>query len=160
MHRGWVSWLLVLAGWTALAVFFAASSSLAYVQIQQARFGDRLDVRMEIGDDARGACVPNLILQPLVENAIRHGLAQRVHAGRICVRASRAGDRLVLEVEDDWVGLDDSDIRLEGIGLGNTRARLQELSGDDFTVVLRDATRVALSRSYRARVEQVLGRDL
>ena len=100
-----------------------------YIQIQRARFGERLDVRMHIEDGARGVLVPNLILQPLVENAIRHGLAKRVHAGRIHVRAMRSGDRLVLEVEDDGVGLDAAAYGREGVGLGNTRARLQELYG-------------------------------
>jgi two-component sensor histidine kinase len=105
-----------------------------YIEIQRARFGDRLDVRMEIDDSARSGLVPNLILQPLVENAIRHGIGKRVRAGRIHVRARRSADRLVLEVEDDGAGLGAADAHREGVGLGNTRARLQELYGGDHSV--------------------------
>jgi two-component sensor histidine kinase len=109
-----------------------------YVEIQRARFGSRLDVRMAIDPGARGVLVPNLILQPLVENAIRHGLARRVSAGRIDVRARRHGDRLVLEVEDDGVGLDSEGVPREGVGLGNTRARLLELYGSDHSVAVQN----------------------
>ena len=110
-----------------------------YVDIQRARFGDRLDVGVDVEqDDARAALVPILILQPLVENSIRHGLAARVKAGRIQVRAMRRTDRLVLEVEDDGIGLGPDGAAREGVGLGNTRARLQELYGADQAVNVRN----------------------
>jgi len=106
-----------------------------YVGIQRARFGDRLDVRVDVEDDeARGALVPILILQPLVENAIRHGIAARLSAGRIHVRAARRADRLVLEVEDDGPGVERHEGAREGVGLGNARARLQALYGTAQTV--------------------------
>ena len=83
--------------------------------------------------------MPPLILQPLVENSIRHGLAARVTAGRIRVRAMRRADRLVLEVQDDGAGLDAHGETREGVGLGNTRARLQQLYGPAHSVEIRNA---------------------
>lgn len=99
-----------------------------YVDIQRARFGDRLDVRLQIDSAARGALVPIFILQPLVENAIRHGLSARINAGRIDVTARREGSHLTIEVRDDGIGLTAGELR-EGVGLGNSRARLTELYG-------------------------------
>jgi signal transduction histidine kinase len=101
-----------------------------YVEIQRARFGDRLDVRLAIDPDVRRGLVPIFILQPLVENAIRHGLSARVRAGRIDIAAARRDDRLMLSVEDDGIGLTAGELR-QGVGLGNTRARLAELYGQD-----------------------------
>ncbi|MDQ3698762.1 MAG: histidine kinase [Gemmatimonadota bacterium] len=102
-----------------------------YVEIQQIRFPDRLTVAVDVAADARQALVPNLILQPLVENAIRHGLAPRAAPGRIEVRATRRNGALELRVSDDGVGLrQESDARQgQGIGLANTEARLQHLYG-------------------------------
>lgn len=108
-----------------------------YIEIQRARFGDRLQVVMVIEEHARGIPVPSLILQPLVENAICHGLASRAAAGRIEIRAALTGDRLVVEVADDGVGVEDPDTVQEGVGLGNTRARLQELYGDRHSLDMR-----------------------
>jgi two-component sensor histidine kinase len=110
-----------------------------YVDIQRVRFGDRLDVGLDVDPAARDALVPPLILQPLVENSIRHGLAARVTAGRIRVRALRRGDRLVLEVEDDGAGLEPHAGTREGVGLGNTRARLHQLYGQAHSVEIRNA---------------------
>jgi two-component system LytT family sensor kinase len=102
-----------------------------YVEIQRARFGERLQVRVEVEDaSARRALVPSLLLQPLIENAIRHGIGTRAGAGRIDVVVSRSADRLVIEIRDDGQGLGGGEIR-EGIGLGNCRARLQMLYGAD-----------------------------
>jgi two-component system, LytTR family, sensor kinase len=106
-----------------------------YVEIQRSRFGDRLDVRTQIDPDTRDALVPIFILQPLVENAIRHGLSARIHAGRIDIIARREGHRVAIEVRDDGIGLTAGE-RREGVGLGNSRARLVELYGpaQDFEV--------------------------
>lgn len=102
-----------------------------YVDIQQTRFGDRLAVAMDVDPDVRSALVPSLLLQPLVENAIRHGITPRASGGRISVRASRDADELQLEVRDDGVGATTHDGRLarEGVGLTNTRERLRRLHG-------------------------------
>jgi two-component sensor histidine kinase len=101
-----------------------------YAEIQRARFGDRLTVTFSIADSARAALVPGLLLQPLVENAVTHGIGARSGAGRIDVIANREGDRLIVEIRDDGRGLRE-DAVVEGIGLGNCRARLAALFGSD-----------------------------
>jgi two-component system LytT family sensor kinase len=103
-----------------------------YLAIQRARFGERLQVAMAIDPGLDGVLVPSMILQPLVENAIRHGNAERAGAGRIAVRARRDGGRLVLEVEDDGPGdtRRGGERRESGLGLAATAERLQLLYGD------------------------------
>ena len=100
-----------------------------YIGIQQIRFQDRLRVSFDVEVDARQALVPNLMLQPLVENAIRHGIAPRASSGRVAVRARRNDGVLELRVEDDGIGEDPRAIHRDGVGLGNTRARLLSLYG-------------------------------
>ncbi|HEX6041417.1 histidine kinase [Longimicrobium sp.] len=102
----------------------------AYLEIEQARMGGRLSVRVQADAAARAVPVPHLVLQPLVENAVKHGLATRRGPGRVEVRAMLAGRRLRLEVADDGVGLPHgwSPDRV-GVGIGNTRARLEQLYG-------------------------------
>jgi len=102
-----------------------------YIEIQQIRFQDRLTVNFRIDPEARYALVPNLMLQPLVENAIRHGIAPRAAPGHVVVTAARRGDRLELSVVDDGVGEKASRDHRDGVGLGNTRARLLSLYGSD-----------------------------
>jgi two-component system LytT family sensor kinase len=100
-----------------------------YVDLQRMRFGDRLRYREEIAPGARAALLPALMLQPLVENAVQHGVSRRPEGATIVLRADRAGDRLRLEVEDDGPGLA-PDPPVPGIGLANTRARLAQLYPD------------------------------
>jgi signal transduction histidine kinase len=100
-----------------------------YLQIQQARFGNRLVVRREIADETLDALVPNLVLQPLVENAIEHGIAPHLRVGEVVLRARRGVERLELEVQDNGVGLPPDKPLVDGIGLSNTRARLLQLYG-------------------------------
>ena len=110
-----------------------------YVEIVRARFGDRLVVEEEIDPAAREAMVPHLVLQPLVENAVEHGIARDPGAGRIWIRAQRENGTCTLTVADDGPGLDggsDAAVR-EGVGLSNTRRRLSQLYGADATVTLR-----------------------
>ncbi len=100
-----------------------------YLDIEQIRFGDRLDVRMDVAPEVLDAEVPNLLLQPLVENAIRHGIAPRAAAGRIELRARRCGDTLRIELRDDGIGLP-ANFRASacaGLGLRNVLARLAQL---------------------------------
>ena len=105
-----------------------------YAEIQEARYGDRLRVAFDVAPALRGAMVPRLILQPLVENAIRHGVTRRIAPGRVDVRAWTGGGRLHLAVCDDGVGLR-APLR-EGVGLSITRERLRQLYGQEQRVEL------------------------
>lgn len=101
-----------------------------YLAIEQTRLGDRLRVVRDIEPAATGALVPTFVLQPLAENAIRHGLEPRSTPGTITISAHREGDTLRLTVADDGVGLAAGQvIARRGIGLANTEARLQALHG-------------------------------
>lgn len=111
-----------------------------YLRIEETRFGDRLHVVTDIDPEMLGALVPNLALQPLVENAIRHGIAPRVDGGTIEIRAQRQGDRLLLQVSDDGVGLAEDSAEYHGVGLGNVRARLQQLYGKAHRFEIADRT--------------------
>ena len=100
-----------------------------YLDIQLVRFPDRLSVRFEIDPAARDAMVPSLLLQPLVENAIKHGITPRVAAGNLQIVVMRRNETLAVEVSDDGVGARGSKPLAEGVGLGNARARLASLYG-------------------------------
>ena len=108
-----------------------------YIEIEQTRFRDRLTVHMEVEPGTLGAHVPRLLLQPIVENAIRHGVAKRSAAGRIELSAQRRAGDLVLLVADNGPGLRDRPVQ-PGIGLSNTRERLQELYRGRQRLDLRD----------------------
>jgi two-component system, LytTR family, sensor kinase len=99
----------------------------AYLRIQRVRFGDRLQVEVEIAEDVKDAIVPNLILQPLVENSIRHGIGSDPGQGVITIRAERANGQLMLQVHDNGPGLRSEGAVAEGVGLTNIRARLEQL---------------------------------
>ncbi len=105
----------------------------AYLDVERARFGDRLVVETSIGSAAGGAQVPPLILQPLVENAVRHGISPRVEGGRIAIGAAIEGSVLRITVEDDGEGIDlasDGAIPEQGYGLRNVRDRLATRFGE------------------------------
>ena len=116
-----------------------------YVSIQQMRFQDRLSVSIETEPDVLHAYVPHLVLQPLVENAIQHGIAPREAPGHVRIAAGRAGSRLRLVVEDDGIATDgaraggrvngeSSSSAGSGFGLSSTKARLQHLYGREATL--------------------------
>jgi signal transduction histidine kinase len=114
----------------------------SYLEIELVRFGNRLSVRMDVPDELLDAIVPALTLQPLVENAIRHGIAPRDAAGRIEVSAHAAGAVLTLRVADDGLGMPATPIddTAPGVGLSNTRARLARLYGDRGTLRITNRT--------------------
>ena len=125
-----------------------------YLQIQVARFAGRLKVDMQIPEELRKAQIPSLILQPLVENAIKHGIAQRVVGGEVRVAASRANGELHLSVYNDGPLLDrDGSAIKDGIGLSNLRTRLRLLYGSDCDLRLENygitGVQVSLALPYR-----------
>jgi signal transduction histidine kinase len=127
----------------------------SYLEIERTRFADRLIVRMEIAPGTLDARTPYLILQPLVENAIRHGIAGRVRAGCIVVSAKRDGGMLVLEVSDDGPGMaNGSAASKNGVGISSTRLRLEKLYGSAQRFELRNAERggVVASLAFPFRV--------
>ena len=112
----------------------------SYLEIEETRFQDRLSVDLQIDPTALDARVPNLILQPLVENSIRHGIAPRSTPGHIEVRAEREDGKLRLTVSDDGPGLPDGpdNWRKQGLGLANVQARLTQLYGADHQLALKN----------------------
>lgn len=137
-----------------------------YLEIERVRFHDRLTVNMRIEPDTLDARVPNLILQPIVENAIKHGIVSRIAPGEIEISAKRVGESLALEVKDNGPGLHharSSGLVKEGLGLGNTRARLEQLYGASHHFDMTDAPegglRVTLDIPFevtRAREQAVI----
>ncbi|GLQ95759.1 sensor histidine kinase [Dyella mobilis] len=106
----------------------------AYLGIQKVRFQDRLVTHLDVGDTGN-AMVPSLILQPLVENALRHGLLAKTGGGELRILARRIEGNLHVQVEDDGLGLPVTGPK-EGVGLSNTRARLRAMFGEAASVVL------------------------
>jgi LytS/YehU family sensor histidine kinase len=101
-----------------------------YLSIEQIRFADRLEVNINPAPDVLDAAFPHMGLQPIVENAIRHGIGRSSDAGRIDIQAYRQGGSLFVIVQDDGPGLQSETVTGRGIGLSNTRARLAQLYGD------------------------------
>lgn len=108
-----------------------------YLDIEKIRFRNRLEVVIDVEEAAMDAQVPSLILQPIVENAVRHGVEPHARSGRIELRGRVANGQLVVSVADNGKGLPAEGPKRQGIGLANTRARLQELygSGQKFELV-------------------------
>ena len=104
----------------------------SYLDIEAARFGDRMIVDIDLPDAVRGALVPHLLLQPLAENAVKHGVARSKQTVTICVRAVRRGDELHISLVDDAGGGLSPELAANGtgIGLANVSGRLQNLFGD------------------------------
>jgi two-component system LytT family sensor kinase len=117
-----------------------------YLDIEQVRFGQRLVVARSIEPEALDLLVPNLVLQPLVENAVRYAAAPRAAGGRIEVDARVAGATLAIEVRDDGPGAQEG--FREGVGLSNTRARLEQLYGSAARLDLGNMT----GGGFRARI--------
>src|SRR5579864_1134659 len=110
-----------------------------YLDIQKARFAERLTFMVDVPAELLPAQVPSLILQPMVENAVKHGIAQRVHGGAICITASRNNGTLTLRVYNDGPSLPSGwEKSQSGIGISNVRTRLQSLYGDAFELSMRN----------------------
>lgn len=109
-----------------------------YLEIEQIRFQDRLKVEIDLAPETRSAIVPNLILQPLVENAIKHGISKKMSAEKIVIEAKQDGAHLQIKVENDGHVISENGNGLikNGIGLANTRERLHQLFKDDFRLDL------------------------
>ena len=129
-----------------------------YLEIMQIRFEDRLEIDVQVGDDARDALVPSLILQPLVENAVKHGVEKVLGTGRIEITAMRHDDQLVLSVGDNGPGLShlkNGDER--GVGLRNIRQRLEQLYGGAQSLALLErpggGTIARIEMPFRSRAE-------
>ena len=118
-----------------------------YLLLEQARFGDRLQVTLNIAPEVLPVVVPFLCIQPLVENAVRHGLESVDQTGHLTIVAHDRGHEAVLEVEDNGVGEDPEKVRralagdteLDSVGLGNVDARLRASFGDDYGLVVETA---------------------
>lgn len=118
-----------------------------YLLLEQARFGDRLQVRLSIAPEVLPVAVPFLCLQPLVENAVRHGLDGVAGVGHISIVARDRDQECVIEVEDDGAGEDPEKVRralagdasVDSVGLGNVDARLRATFGDEYGVVVETA---------------------
>jgi sensor histidine kinase YesM len=109
-----------------------------YLEIERIRFGDRLTFEISVPDELLETMVPNLMLQPLVENAIVHGVGPKPGPGRVTLEAIGAPDSLLLRVTDDGVGLQHAKPHGgHGIGVRNTRARLEAMYGTSATFTLR-----------------------
>jgi two-component system LytT family sensor kinase len=107
-----------------------------YLDIEVARFGrENLEIVKELGEDTLEAFVPSMLLQPIVENCLKHGLASKLEGGKIQLRTSNSDARLHIEIEDNGMGISEEKmphVYVEGIGLSNVRERLRVLYGTDF----------------------------
>jgi len=126
----------------------------AYVEIEQARLGNRLSVKLDVQANVLDARVPHMILQPLVENAIQHGVATRIAPGTVTISARGRRGMLDIEVRDNGPGVPSGTSLFDGVGLANTRARLDKIYGDDYSFEPGNAPgggfRVALAIPFRA----------
>jgi two-component system, LytTR family, sensor kinase len=121
-----------------------------YLQIQKMRFAERLTLDLQIPEELREAQIPSLLLQPLAENAIKHGIAMRAQGGEVRVAASRAGGVLHLSVYNDGPLLDcDGRSVQDGIGLSNLRTRLELLYGKEFELRLENYGITGVQASVR-----------
>jgi signal transduction histidine kinase len=111
-----------------------------YLDIEQTRFEERLRVTIDFDEDVLDAELPNMLLQPLVENAIKHGISKRAQGGSILLVGRREQNRLVIVLSDDGAGSSNG-TRGSGIGISNTRARLQQTYGSDFAFEVRPTER-------------------
>jgi sensor histidine kinase YesM len=128
-----------------------------YLDIEKVRFGRRLATSIKVAPEVLPCRVPNLILQPLVENAIRHGLAKQIAAGRINISAARENGWLKIAVADNGKGIEDGKLDkvfISGLGLSNTKARLEQLYGANFRFDLQNVEKGGLLATLRLPYNQ------
>jgi sensor histidine kinase YesM len=103
-----------------------------YLEIEKARFGERLKYQISIEPNAQSVLIPPLVVQPIVENSVRHGIGERTTGGTVSILARNRGGQLVITIADDGVGFEKKGdgLEREGLGIGHTKARLQQLYGD------------------------------
>jgi hypothetical protein len=113
-----------------------------YLDIEQVRLGDRMTVNIDIDPDTLDAQLPNFLLQPLVENAVRHGIAPRIEPSLLAISASRQANRLAIEIFNSGDGVPPHRLTLlnQGVGLANTRARLEHRYPNDHTLLFSNAS--------------------
>ena len=109
-----------------------------YLYIQRTRFGDRLSVTFDVGADANACAIPPMLLQPLVENAVRHGVELNEGQGSVAIRIARTNGQLQMTVADSGAGFANGAPAREGVGIANTRARLQRLYASSASLELRN----------------------
>jgi two-component system LytT family sensor kinase len=128
-----------------------------YLVLEQARFGDRLQIELLVAPEVLPVTLPYLAVQPLVENAVRHGLATKEGIGHVTITATDRGAEAEIGIEDDGVGTDPERVRriLDGatasdsVGLGNVDARLRQVYGDEFGLVVETAPGAGTKVSFR-----------
>ena len=127
-----------------------------YLEIEQMRLGERLQVHWDIGSEVLNARVPNLLLQPLVENAIQHGIAPTGGPGNLTIRAERLDENLRLQVRDDGPGLPQASPLRVGTGLANTQSRLHRLYGVQhrFELISEKGLLVSVRLPFTAAIKQ------
>ena len=119
---------------TTLGADFATMKT--FLSILQIRMGDRLKVRFDLPDDLRDISVPPMLLQPLVENAIKHGLEPKIEGGEVALSAKRVGNKMAITVADTGLGFQNS--LSNGIGLKNVRERVKQIYGDSGSVSIEE----------------------
>jgi sensor histidine kinase YesM len=133
LHRlaGLFRYTFKASGSTPVALSEELEFTRNYLEIERARFGERLEIEWDVDPDSENVRVPGLLLQPLVENAVGHGIAPRVQGGHVRITSRLVDRTLHLDVEDDGVGIDGSQEELvrDGHGLGNVRRRLEAVYG-------------------------------
>lgn len=109
-----------------------------YITIQSSRFKDKLETKIDIDNDVLDSKVPNMILQPLVENAFEHGLSKITKTGQLIITARSDNNNLVMEIHDNGNGINSNDIKSQksGIGISNTKERLEQLYQDNFELII------------------------
>ena len=128
-----------------------------YLVLEQARFGDRLQVQLQVAPEVLSVAVPFLAVQPMVENAVRHGLERKSGVGTITLGAQDAGSEALIWIEDDGAGSDPEvvrrvlagEIEADSVGLGNVDARLRQVFGDDYGLVVETAPGAGTRVSFR-----------